>query len=174
MKHLLLAIALLFSVASFGQKKKEKTIDSIQTKSGWVIYEGDEVEIGLGTLPDGRFKYIKDAGWNTALTATSNSIYNEYKDAGPKYLNNTKQKVHAVSGRFFNIKQALGGRLRVDVEAAIQSGELVLPEQYRKSESPKESTLSVADELTKLKKLYDDGILTKDEFEAQKKKLLNQ
>lgn len=43
-----------------------------------------------------------------------------------------------------------------------------------KKESKQGNSLSVADELTKLKKLYDDGILTKDEFEAQKKKLLNQ
>lgn len=36
-------------------------------------------------------------------------------------------------------------------------------------------TLSKADELTKLKKLFDDGVLTKEEFEAEKKKsTLNQ
>ena len=33
---------------------------------------------------------------------------------------------------------------------------------------------SVADELSKLKKLYDDGVLTKEEYDAQKKKLLDQ
>lgn len=32
--------------------------------------------------------------------------------------------------------------------------------------------ISVADELTKLKKLMDEGVITKEEFEAQKKKLL--
>ncbi|WP_297095600.1 SHOCT domain-containing protein [uncultured Draconibacterium sp.] len=32
---------------------------------------------------------------------------------------------------------------------------------------------SVSDELTKLKKLLDDGILTQDEFEKQKSKLLS-
>lgn len=36
----------------------------------------------------------------------------------------------------------------------------------------KGSSLSTADELEKLKKLYDNGTLTKDEFEAAKKKLL--
>lgn len=34
------------------------------------------------------------------------------------------------------------------------------------------STFSIADELLKLKKLMDEGIITKEEFEAQKKKLL--
>ena len=46
-----------------------------------------------------------------------------------------------------------------------------------KTAGPKKETstsVSIADELTKLKKLYDDGILTKEEFEAQKKKLLEQ
>jgi hypothetical protein len=45
--------------------------------------------------------------------------------------------------------------------------------------NPKDSTLNVkpvliADELIKLKKLLDEGVLTKDEFELQKKKLLGQ
>jgi hypothetical protein len=41
-----------------------------------------------------------------------------------------------------------------------------------KISSPKKEPSSVADELTKLKKLMDEGVLTKEEFEAQKKKLL--
>ena len=36
------------------------------------------------------------------------------------------------------------------------------------------SIYQTIDELAKLKKLYDDGVLTKKEYEAQKKKLLNQ
>lgn len=35
------------------------------------------------------------------------------------------------------------------------------------------ATVSVADEIRKLQQLYDDGILTKDEFEAQKARLLS-
>ena len=38
----------------------------------------------------------------------------------------------------------------------------------------KNSPISVADELSKLKSLMEEGVITSDEFEAQKQKLLNQ
>jgi hypothetical protein len=40
------------------------------------------------------------------------------------------------------------------------------------SQQPAAAPTSVADELGKLKNLFDDGVLTKEEFEAQKKKML--
>ncbi len=71
------------------------------------------------------------------------------------------------------------GRYEIDVDNAIASGELLVPEEFRPK--PKGTTvvevkqkISVADELVKLKKLLDDGILTKEEYDAQKKKLLEQ
>jgi Short C-terminal domain len=66
----------------------------------------------------------------------------------------------------------------IDVENALISNELVLPEQFKKAKNdvPKQvivsQQISIADELIKLKKLLDDGVLTKEEFESQKKKVL--
>ena len=49
------------------------------------------------------------------------------------------------------------------------------PEEVKFNEQQKrtEENISIADELRKLKELLDDGILTKDEFEQQKNRLLN-
>jgi hypothetical protein len=71
-------------------------------------------------------------------------------------------------------------RYVIDIENAIEAKELDVPKEYaiaeKKPEAPSvtvKQEISVADELTKLKKLYDDGVLTKEEYEAQKKKLLD-
>ena len=45
--------------------------------------------------------------------------------------------------------------------------ELIVPDEFRNK-----AVMSVADELKKLNKLYLDGILTKEEYEVEKKKLL--
>ena len=53
--------------------------------------------------------------------------------------------------------------------------EIVYPEEYKpkKAEAPQQTpVISIADEILKLKKLLDDGVLTKEEFETQKKKIL--
>jgi hypothetical protein len=47
-----------------------------------------------------------------------------------------------------------------------------LMEQSRQQQSPS-APVSQADELTKFKKLLDDGVLTQEEFDAKKKQLLN-
>jgi uncharacterized membrane protein len=46
--------------------------------------------------------------------------------------------------------------------------------EIKKMQEPeKKPSVNVADELTKLKNLKDEGIITPEEFEAQKKKLLS-
>ena len=66
---------------------------------------------------------------------------------------------------------------RSDIDNGIAVGEIEVPEEFRPK--PKAVTveakqnISVADELTKLKKLRDDSVLTEDEYQAQKKKLLD-
>lgn len=52
-----------------------------------------------------------------------------------------------------------------------------LKEQKRQTEllqNISSTKLSTADEIGKLKRLYDDGVLAKEEYEAQKNKLLQQ
>jgi len=46
---------------------------------------------------------------------------------------------------------------------------LIVPDEFRNKQNG-----SIADEIGKLNKLYKEGTLTKEEFEAQKKKLLDQ
>ena len=68
-------------------------------------------------------------------------------------------------------------RYEVDIENAISVGEIVVPDEFKpKKEGPVvvvKQEVSVADEIAKLKKLLDDGVLTQAEFDAQKKKLLD-
>lgn len=54
-----------------------------------------------------------------------------------------------------------------------QQQQLLNQQQQINAMKPKKDLLPVADELIKLKKLCDDGVLTKEEYETQKKKLLD-
>jgi hypothetical protein len=68
-------------------------------------------------------------------------------------------------------------RYEIDPDNAIKSGELFVPDEYKPK--PNVATVQVvqqtsaADELTKLNQLYKDSVITKEEFEAQKKKILS-
>lgn len=166
MKRLLLLIILFVSIQSFGQTKN----DSLVTSIGWVIKQGDVLKLGIGSMDNGNFAFISASeaaqlGDGKLTHRFANKEYEVYKI---KVFRGRQIPVIKLSNLL-----GIGNRMDVEIEGAIKSGEVIVPEQFRKK---KESTppASVADELAKLKKLYDDGILTKEEFEAQKKKLLNQ
>lgn len=167
MKRLLLLIALFSTTQSFAQKKN----DSLVTSIGWVIKQGDYLELANGTMDNGRFKFVQTSealGGGSALSHLPNRYGTQrYRVTKIKSYRNNQIPVIVL-----NKTMGIENRFDVEIEGAIKSGEVIVPEQFRKKE-PVSQPASVADELTKLKKLYDDGILTKEEFEAQKKKLLN-
>ena len=160
--------------------------DTLFTKSGFKIYEKQMLKIGTGTMPDGDFKYIRIAatslmqytGTDRSAVNASNSLQAANKGFQYKVvrIDTYGNKKHGY--QYYPIINVGATRFQIDIDNAIESGELDVPDEYK----PKPKTaavvvnqkLSVADELAKLKKLLDDGVLTKEEFEAQKKKLLDQ
>ncbi len=83
-------------------------------------------------------------------------------------------KVQITSGSKFGVLTDLFamGKNRKNVER-ILSGTSAILSQVSPSASHSSSKNSVADEIQKLKKLFDDGVLTKEEFLQQKTRLLN-
>lgn len=138
-------------------------------------------------MPDGDFRFIRT---NSAslFAYHSNTGYNglaNQANSFPRNQSGLTYKVKRIEQRGskkhgYVYYVIIGGLVayEIDVENAITSGELVVPDEFKPK--PKTATtvvevkqpLSLADELAKLKKLYDDSVLTKDEYEAAKKKLL--
>lgn len=158
--------------------------DTLYTTSGFKITEKQNLKIGTGTMPDGDFKYIRIAATslfqytgtdrsavNSANSLNARSAGFEYKVVRiDKYGNKKRGYV------YYPIINVGLVRYQIDIDNAIASGELVVPDEYKPKAKPLlveiKQPVSIADELAKLKKLYDDGVLTKEEYEAQKKKLL--
>jgi hypothetical protein len=187
---LLLAIALCTS-KSYSQSNintlPRLVDDTLFTTSGYKIIVGQEINIGTGTTPDGDFKFIRrnSTGFGTLMLMTDNNSYNKSQLSLPRNVAGHKGKVVKFVTRGtrktgFTYEPLItfgSGRYEIDIDNAIASGEIIVPDEFK----PKLKTattvevkqqLSVADELVKLKKLYDDGVLTKEEYEGQKKKLL--
>ncbi|MBP6477299.1 MAG: SHOCT domain-containing protein [Chitinophagaceae bacterium] len=184
-----LTIALL--IISFSAFAQDSTTylkdDKLYTQSGYVIEEKQMVKIGTGTMPDGDFKYIRIAatslmqysGNNRSAVNSSNSLPGRNRGYEYKVVRIDKRGTKKRGYNYYPVINVGAIRYDIDIDNAIATGELEVPDQYKPKVKPlvvemKGAPLSVADELAKLKKLYDDGILTKEEYEAQKKKLLEQ
>ncbi len=160
--------------------------DTLYTSSGYTITVNQTLKIGTGSTPDGDFKFIRrnSTGFGTLISTTDNNAYNKSQFSLPRNMAGHKGTVVKIVKRgskkigftFEPLVTFGSGRYEIDVENAIAYGELVVPEEYKPKSKNNiieiKNGISTADELLKLKKLKDDGILTQEEFDAQKKKLL--
>jgi len=160
--------------------------DTLFTTIGYPIVKGMDVKIGVGSTPDGDFKFIRiNAASAFAYYSTTGyqGLANQ-ANALPRNNSGLKYQVLRLEKRgskkhgyvYYCILKTGLAKYEVDVENAISSGELNVPNELKKNTTLAvlEKGVSVADELKKLKELLDQGIITQDEFETQKKKLLKQ
>lgn len=185
MKKLLLLSLLFTPVIAFAQttfptykEAKEATENGYKTASGWVIKEGDKIKIGKGTMPNKSFAFLYKSMTMDLLGDAS---------AKPEYLSSSYAGKEAVVKKFqaignkktgFSIRIVIGIGMPinywVEIDNAIESGEIVAPAEFSKKSDESASASSVADELKKLKGLLDGGAITQEEYDAAKKKLLAQ
>lgn len=186
---LILFLTIACTLKSYSQESSGMRLvgDTLISTTGYKITTGQEISIGNGTTPDGDFKYIRrnSSGFGTALLMTDNNSYNKSQLSLQRNMAGHKGKVIKIVKRgnsrigitYEPLVTFGSGRFEIDFDNAIASGEIVVPEEFKPKQKAtvvevKQQT-SVADEIVKLKKLLDDGILTQAEYDQQKKKLLD-
>jgi hypothetical protein len=169
MKKLLLICILIVSKC-YAQTKYEH--DTLYLSNGCKYSGGMEIHLGMGSnVATKTFNFIY-----TNPMSIAGQIYLPASWAGLKMtVKNIKEYGLKKTGKKYYL--VLGGGNIVnywcEIESALNTGE-VIDINMKKTMGSNIQPTSVADELTKLKKLYDDGTLTKDEYETAKKKLLDQ
>lgn len=152
--------------------------DTLYTTSGYKIISGQNIKLGTGSNPNGDFKYITATNSPFPNAPNTRHISLSSKSNGHiAKVKKIKKEGSSKNGYVYRISLGTGDIINYecDIESAIAAGEVVVPDQYKtkSNSSIQQPTIGVADELTKLKKLYDDSVITKEEYEAQKKKLLD-
>lgn len=158
-------LLLLLAIFSYGNAQ-EKINE--YTASNKVTYkEGDMITLGRGSGIQGTFVYLKIAGWMAGGTTQIGSAY-----AGLN-VEIKKIKKYKFKGAEKTVFTVGGGNITnysLEIEEAIGSCEI--------KDCNKQSPVTISetdkyDKLKKLKVLFDDGTLTKEEYDLEKKKLLN-
>lgn len=147
--------------------------DTLYTSNGFKIYKGQTLQFGKATGSAGRFRYVNIKNdVPPAALANNTIVVKRMKNFGISALGNGYIEIIGT------MKFSDGSKGYVDIHMAFDKvmeslpgfqGELIVPEEFRNKQK-----LSVADEISKLNKLYMDGIITKEQFEEQKAILLKQ
>jgi len=142
---------------------------------GNVINVGDTLCLGQGTTSLGQtFTYILKSGFG--LIHATNLVTSECSVILDITCKEKKTKKY-----YATIKIGLlNTKYNVELEPAIRFGEVVslngvdFNKSTQKPISATNNSLSSADELKKFKELLDKGVITQEEFDAKKKKILEE
>lgn len=148
--------------------QKTKKIEEYAATNGVTYKVGDEIKLGRGSDTNGRFVYVMMGGWAMSTNPEENRL-----GAANAGLLVTIKKIKKYNyKRFKGVYFTVGGgnitNYLLDIENAIATCEI------EDCTSTGDNTVEVDkyDQLAKLKKLLDEGVLTKEEFELEKKKIL--
>ena len=176
--------------------------DTLHTSGGYKIFKGQILHLAKGSAAAGYFRFVKfhfNMGRNDTYNLQNSTIVvNKLRN----YKNSGDDQSIRIAGTvtYQDVSKAKADiDIILDFEKAIAShdglaAELTVPEEFRKAqvetpavepkkqavpaETKKQITVDelkkqlVADEIKKLFDLYKAGALTKEEYEARKKKLL--
>lgn len=185
MKKTLLIFTLLFFGIYYSQAPSKFENDTLTTSTGYKVYEGLDLKIGTGSMNDGDFKFIR---------TNASSMFNYYSTTGYQGLANQANSFRrSNSGLTFKVKKIMtrgskkngfvyyvkiGSGLinyEMDIENAIKSGEIIVPDEFLpKEKSQNQNSESKYDKLKKIKELKDSGVLSEEEFQKEKDKIMNE
>jgi hypothetical protein len=172
MKKIILMLLCLAPFAGLAQK-----LDEYKAPNGKTYHTGDTIKIGLGSMPNGDFKYIQ-------VNAPLGFLQPPHRNSSSTNASKDFSLSNVVIKKIKAEKQMSGSdKIIITVKTGgIPTFDIWIIEAIAACEvTPCANSAagttqhgSVADELIKLKKLLDDGAITKEEYNAQKKKLLAQ
>lgn len=170
MRKLLFIFASLAPVFVLGQNLKE-----YKAANGKTYHVGDTLKIGMGSNPEGNFKYIQVTPPPFFPPRPNGNGMSARKDFSMSTAVIRKIKTASqMTGSdkvVFTVKAGGIGTYDVWIAEAVAACEVT---PCAGSNTNASAGSSVADELLKLKKLLDAGAITQAEYNAQKKKLLSE
>ncbi len=169
----LIFILIICPLCSMAQKPLPRfENDTLYTTSGFKIYKGQTLYFGKGSGRKGKYRFINiKNGITSSALANASMVIKELNNYGISILYNGY--IHITGPLTFKDGSIGSLDIHMAFDRAIENNpklpsELKVPDAYRNRPGG-----NIADEINKLYKLYADGELTKEEYEEQKKKILD-
>jgi len=159
-------IILLLAVIVLSSQVHAQRLQEYKASNGIVYKEKDTVKLGLGSGFQGTFVHLKMGGFMTGSVTQIGSVYSNTAVTIKKIR---KYKMKGAENILFVVGGGNITNYNLLIEPAIQTCE-VLP--CKENSTTTISQSDKYDKLAKLKKLFDDGVLTQSEYEIEKQKIL--
>lgn len=158
--------------------------NSLKINNGGMITVGEDIKLGKGSDTNGTFRYIQvNEGSVFRGTNTGGTNYGvQEANALPNKYNGLKAKIVDIVERgrkktgykvFVIIGVGEMKRYQIDLDSALEYGEVIIDGYANNNKKETTNTsISLADEIKKLNELKESGLLTEEEYQQAKQKLL--
>ena len=172
-------VLFLYPLISIAQKPGARfENDTLYTTSGYKIYKGQIIQLASGTAENGKkFRFIKYQNGGLTLEAA------RFQNTSILVKKLSDFTISGLGNRYIGISGTItyrdGSKSKIEIDLnfdrAINNfaglpAEIVVPEEFRN----KLPEGGIIDEIERLYRLYKEGALTKEEYEALKKKIIEQ
>lgn len=162
MKHISIILFLTGALSASAQ-----TLPEYKASNGITYKPGDTVKLGRGSHPNGDFRYLVMGGL-AASGGDSDNIPKHYSGMNVIIKKIKTQKMKGAEKVWFIVGAGNIVNYNLAIEDAIATCEVSDCKNQTAASSDK------YDQLAKLKGLLDSGVITQEEYDKEKKKLLDQ
>ncbi len=172
-KQILLLVILFSGTIALGQPSEN--LNEYKASNGVTYKVGENLKLGYGSGQNGDFVYLTMEGWGYGVSSVGSG--NASTEATIK-----KIKKYSSEKRGTKVLFTLGAgnitNYSLDIEGAINSCEVADCKQNNEVSSTsvkqdRDKDFDKYEKLRQIKALFDDGALTKEEFQKEKNKILN-
>lgn len=166
MKKITFLLITILTVNFTTAQSKVEQLTEYKASNGITYKIGDDIILGQGSGVNGAFVYIRMAGWmgGGQVQSFQSGTYAVIK----KITKNNRKRFKKV---VFTIGAGDITNYSLDIEDAIKTCEV---ENCTKEAQDVMVVPDKFDQLKKLKELFDNGVLSQEEYNAEKKKILGQ
>lgn len=171
MKKITLLIIAMLTLNSIQAQKKVEKLEEYTASNGITYKVGDEFKLGQGSDTNGKFVYVNIGGWAMSTNAEENRLGAANTDLIVTLKKIKKYNKKRFKGVYFTVGGGNITNYTIDIENAIKSCEI---EICKNENNVAVSKPDKYDQLAKLKKLLDNEVLTQEEYDTEKKEILEQ
>jgi hypothetical protein len=155
-----------------------KRLSQYTAANGLTYHVGDTVKLAQGSATDGSFRYVQYGGWEVFFqsghSSDAHNVERTFAGYGAVIKKIHTFKAHGIVKAVFAVDIGAGSNFDLWIDQAITSCEVVNCAPAGNQLVGRGHDEDNLDKLKKLKALLDSGAITQEEYNAQKKKLLNQ
>ena len=163
-------VVIVFLLTACLSAHAQKDLGEYKASNGITYHTGDTVKLGRGSAPNGNFRYVEAGGMMASTNPDLNTLGKQFSGTNAIIKKIIIWKKKGAEKFYLIVGVGLMTNYYVAIEDAIETCEVAICKGSNPTAPP---AADKYDQLKKLKTLLDEGVITQEEYDKEKAKILS-